>query len=247
MRFLIGIDDTDNAGSRGTGFRARELAGILSNSGCGEIVGVTRHQLFVHENIPYTSHNSSACIIIESDSDTFMRQNIINISSAYLIENSAEGSDAGLCVCLYNEVNNRIVQFGRKAKIEVLKMETAYELAGECNIFLQGYTGNKQGIIGALAACGLYKSGNDGRFLLVKGMRELTGIFPAKEILFKTNIDLIKTISNSFLFNFEAIELTEWWKPILENGKAILYVEPINENKNEFKVISREHIKNLSS
>jgi len=66
MKIFIAIDDTDNLESRGTGFRARELAGLLQKEKCGQIIGVTRHQLFVNENIPYTSHNSSACISLES-------------------------------------------------------------------------------------------------------------------------------------------------------------------------------------
>jgi hypothetical protein len=66
MKILVAIDDTDNLESKGTGFRARELAALLHQNDFGHIIGVTRHQLFVHTNIPYTSHNSSACIAMES-------------------------------------------------------------------------------------------------------------------------------------------------------------------------------------
>ena len=56
---LIGLDDTDNAVSRGTGYLARTLLGELARRGCRPI-GVTRHQLLLDARIPYTSHNSSA-------------------------------------------------------------------------------------------------------------------------------------------------------------------------------------------
>ena len=58
--FLIGIDDTDNETSPGTGRLARKLQeeciprGLIS-------LGVTRHQFLVDPAIAYTSHNSGAC------------------------------------------------------------------------------------------------------------------------------------------------------------------------------------------
>lgn len=56
MRYLIGIDDTDNLESRGTGFRARQLLQRLAEAGFARPLGITRHQLYVHSDIPYTSH-----------------------------------------------------------------------------------------------------------------------------------------------------------------------------------------------
>jgi hypothetical protein len=42
IKLLIGIDDTDNADSRGAGFLAHQLeASVL-----GKVNGITRHQLF---------------------------------------------------------------------------------------------------------------------------------------------------------------------------------------------------------
>ena len=64
MRYLIGIDDTDNLESRGTGHRARQLAQFLID--LAEPLRITRHQLLVVPEIPYTSHNSSAAICIQN-------------------------------------------------------------------------------------------------------------------------------------------------------------------------------------
>jgi hypothetical protein len=62
MTLLIAIDDTDNAESIGTGRLSRMLAEELTKQGMIRQTSVTRHQLLVHPDIPYTSHNSSACI-----------------------------------------------------------------------------------------------------------------------------------------------------------------------------------------
>ena len=65
MRIYVGFDDTDAPSSdRGTGKLARWFEKEVP-SGC-RLVGVVRQQLLVDEAIPYTSHNSSARVILES-------------------------------------------------------------------------------------------------------------------------------------------------------------------------------------
>jgi hypothetical protein len=65
MTVFIGLDDTDNLESRGTGWLARDIAAELSAD--YPVVGVTRHQLLVDPRVPYTSHNSSAAITLDVD------------------------------------------------------------------------------------------------------------------------------------------------------------------------------------
>ncbi|MDD4254161.1 MAG: ABC transporter substrate-binding protein, partial [Methanofollis sp.] len=60
MTVYVAMDDTDNLESRGTGRLARNVAAALSET--YDIYGVTRHQLFFNEAIPYTSHNSCAVV-----------------------------------------------------------------------------------------------------------------------------------------------------------------------------------------
>jgi hypothetical protein len=62
VKIFIGIDDTDNLETRGTGYQARTLGQSLSEAGLFEMRTVTRHQLLVDRRIPFTSHNSSACL-----------------------------------------------------------------------------------------------------------------------------------------------------------------------------------------
>ena len=49
----ISMDDTDSLESRGTGSLARTIAKKLANH--YKIFGVTRHQLYEHPDIPFTS------------------------------------------------------------------------------------------------------------------------------------------------------------------------------------------------
>ena len=67
MNYLIGIDDTDNKESRGTGFNSRQLVAAIEVENLGHVVGITRHQLFVHPEIPYTFQNSSACLDVTNN------------------------------------------------------------------------------------------------------------------------------------------------------------------------------------
>lgn len=45
MKILIGVDDTDNLESRGTGFHSREMGRLLTEKGLGTLINVSRHQL----------------------------------------------------------------------------------------------------------------------------------------------------------------------------------------------------------
>ena len=61
---IIGLDDTDVLGTRGTGYLARTIAGVLAET--YPLLGVTRHQLLVHPQIPCTKNNSCAGILLDA-------------------------------------------------------------------------------------------------------------------------------------------------------------------------------------
>ena len=79
----------------------------------------------------------------------------------------APGSDPGLCVVEPAALRDRerLLAFGQTAKERVLTKEDAWALARseEGTIALSEHGGTGQGIIGALAGCGLRLSGMDGR------------------------------------------------------------------------------------
>jgi len=75
MTLYLGIDDTDTRESRGTGRLARMIAAELARSYV--VTGVTRHQLFIHPSIPYTSttvaRSSTSRMRITGPVPTFFR------------------------------------------------------------------------------------------------------------------------------------------------------------------------------
>jgi hypothetical protein len=242
-RWLIGIDDTDNFESRGTGFLSREMGRLLTEAKIGKLLGVTRHQLLFDRRIPYTSHNSSACLEVESEK----KYKLQKFCADYLIKESADGSDAGLCIVLYEKVTEEIMNWGVRAKKEIITQEEAREIAKKNNIFLEGYTGTKGGIIGSLAAVGLHKGGNDGRFLWIKGMRDIVGIFSISEIKKITGVEEILTIQNQELPEDTKIFLGDWWRPVLKNNKSIIFVERKNEINYGWQIVSKDYIKSISN
>lgn len=243
MKLLIAIDDTDNKQSRGTGFLARTLAVRLENAGLAKISGITRHQLFVHEDIPFTSHNSAACIASEGN-----EIGKINYLCRSLIRSeSATGSDPGLCIAGEDLVDEDVIGWGRRAKKEVLALPEAQKLAAQKGISLEGLGGTNGGMIGALAAVGLHKTGNDGRFLWVKGMRKYMGVMCINEIFAETGVEEIKYGEETLKEMDSRVLMPEWWRPVLMDRKRILLVEKSESDLYEYNVIPKDHLKRISS
>jgi hypothetical protein len=97
MKIYLGFDDTDNLDSDfGTGKVARGFAAELPG-GC-RLWGVVRQQLLVDDAIPYTSHNSSACLIIEASGNGRLLPDLAERAAAHLSRHAAVGSDPGVCL-----------------------------------------------------------------------------------------------------------------------------------------------------
>lgn len=233
MRYLIGIDDTDNLDSRGTGFRARQLGMRLGEAGLAELLGITRHQLFVHPDIPYTSHNSSACLEVRLENGSF--DELRDYCRDYLAAESAEGSDAGLCIAAFDAVADATVNFGRSAKEIILTREQAHDMAQAEGLHLEGVTGERIGVIGALSAVGLRRGGHDGRFIWLKGVRELSGTATAGYLLEETGIDAVETVDGRAVTGKATVRVDPWPRPVLLNGRAVLLVQETEEDNAAFE------------
>jgi hypothetical protein len=246
MKYLIGIDDTDNKESRGTGFRARNMASLIEENELGHVLGITRHQLFVHPSIAYTSQNSSACLEVESDRPESLRL----FCREFLLNDSAPGSDAGICFSYYDKIPDEIMDWGNRAKRIVLKMEDALNMASKYNIYIEGLTGEKIGVIGALASIGLRKGGNDGRFIWLQGnqIRELNGIQTVQELKEKIGLSAALTREGVSVADKERIHLHDWVRPVLQNNKIIIYVEKSDDYENyDWKLASKEYHQSISN
>ena len=86
MKVFICIDDTDNLESIGTGHLAARLAADLEEKNWGKSSFITRHQLFVHPDVPYTSHNSAMCF--EADLHDAFLSPLIDHAASFLKQHS---------------------------------------------------------------------------------------------------------------------------------------------------------------
>ncbi len=159
--FYLSFDDTDTLESPGTG---HVLEAFLRSLPC-ESSFISRHQLFVSRDVPYTSHNSAMCAELWGEID---EQTLIGLAAAHLLKTFAPGADPGLCVADAERMRSPelLVRWGYRAKKEVLTKADAYALASACGVHLSEHGGTGQGVVGALAAVGLRFGGQDGR---VKG------------------------------------------------------------------------------
>ncbi|AFY51250.1 hypothetical protein Nos7524_5538 [Nostoc sp. PCC 7524] len=236
MRLLIGIDDTDNITSGATGHLARHLRKEIVEQQLAQTISISRHQLFLSPEIPYTSHNSSACIMVETTPEklTFLT----DFCREYLMKYSEAGSDVGLCVANWDQVNLTVQAFSKQAKETVLTQSQAYCVAVQAGLFLEGLTGTRQGIIGALAAVGLRKTENDGRFIWLPGLYELSGVYTASQLYQSISIDCIQDLAGGQISDDSKIKIPDnstirtspWPRPVLIDGKAVMLVVKASED-----------------
>jgi hypothetical protein len=222
MILYLAIDDTDDIESKGTGDIAEEIAALIQEENLGETSSVTRHQLYIHDDIPYTSHNSSMCFII-SDVLEDNYNKIIKLASEYLLKESSELSDPGLCICNVENVDIvSLIKYGYQAKTEVLSKQYAYDFSKKHFIFLNEYGGTGDGVIGALAGIGLRLSGNDGRF---KGKHKIDdGNYTIQKLLENTTIEKVYDITNDKYLEDETINLSGKIKSVLLHNQRVLPV-----------------------
>jgi hypothetical protein len=236
MKILIAIDDTDNLESPGTGHLASILSDSFERNGWGKGGPVTRHQLYVHEDIPYTSHNSSMCF--EADIDRNDLEHVTSYCQDFLVKESAPGSDPGLCIVDREALKSEeaLIEYGKKAKYHVLNKDSAYKLAESLNVHLSEHGGTGDGIIGALAGTGLRLSGNDGRFKGHFKIGNEKDRMPVKEVLKRTGVDSVQTEDGVILKNDASIQLGKRIKAVLLNSKEVVLVFPVINNEAEGRI-----------
>ena len=229
MKLLICIDDTDNLGSKGTGSIADELRQLIEKEGYGHCGFVTRHQLLLHKDIPYTSHNSSMCFdceILDSvvgDPKTY--EKFLSKLYEHLKKESATGSDPGLAVAKVEGLPiPLILNFGMSAKRMILTKEEAYKLADQLGIYLQEAGGTGQGVIGALAGIGLRLGGNDGE---LKGAPKefIEGeIYTVAQLMENKKLQVVWDQNQNPLSLDDRVLISWKAKFLMEQGKVVLRV-----------------------
>ena len=223
MRIYVGFDDTDTLESdRGTGKLARWFEAVLPE-GC-RLWGVVRQQLLVDPAIPYTSHNSSACAVVDCPDLSYLER-LAQKAVAHIEAHSPEGSDPGLCVAAHGDpALFRLTPFGLACTQRVVTKADAVAAAEGVHLSAHGGTGD--GIIGAAAGVGLTSYGWSGRFIEFGGLRD----FP-QDVLVKTlqqaGIRVVSLDRDGLVPGAEDIvETAGWLRPRLLGGYPVLLVAP---------------------
>jgi hypothetical protein len=225
MRILLSIDDTDNLESRGTGEIASLIAGAVEQQGWGTTGIVTRHQLLVHPDIPYTSHNSAMCFQAELQEGCLDR--VIDFARDFLDHECAEGSDPGLCVAVLDRIGAapELIAFGQRAKREVITMPEAFELAGRLGVHLSEHGGTGQGVIGALAGAGLRLWGNDGRMKGSLEFPEAGRPLRVADLLEHPGVDAVRCLAGGTVDLGDLVAVGEKPKTVLLGGISVLLLQ----------------------
>jgi len=213
---IIGLDDTDMLGTRGTGHLARAIADDLAQS--YPLLGVTRHQLLVHPQIPCTKNNSCAGILL--DAPAADAQRVLERVAALMLADFIQGSDPGLCVAV--DVPADITTFGCRVQHEIVTRADARDLAAAHSLPLLGLGGDESGIIGALAAVGLAACGEDGRYVQVGRSRDLSGLQPVAALL-EAGIAAVRTRDGQPVI--EGWVDTDRLRPARRGGQPVAVVE----------------------
>lgn len=236
MRIYIGFDDTDTVDSnRGTGKLARWFENELPES--YRLWGVIRQQLLLDPSIPYTTHNSSACVVIETSNHDSI-DDLISRAVHHIKHHFIEGSDPGLCIISENHpALPGLIHFGRMCATRVVTQKEAIEAASGSH--LSGHGGTNDGIIGAAAAVGLTAHGWGGRFIEYGRLRD----FPKKVLvsdLERSGIMVVSVDRDAPVpAQEDVVDTKGWLRPRLMGGKPGL---PVTfKGKNLWKTIGEKN------
>ena len=238
MRIYFGFDDTDTVDSdRGTGKLARWFENELPKS-CRSR-GIVRQQLLLDPSIPYTTHNSSACAIIETP-DTSFTDELISRAVNHIERHFIPGSDPGLCVASEdNPALSKLIHFGRTCTTRVVTQKEAVQVA--VGAHLSGHGGTQDGIIGAAAAVGLTAHGWGGRFIEFGRLRD----FPEKVSVSDLEQSKIAVVSvdrdAQVLAPEDVVDTKGWLRPRLWGGRPVLPVT--HKNNGHWETVGEKNKK----
>ena len=239
-RYILGIDDTDMPGTRGTGALARMLAATLGSEGLGQVTCITRHQLYRHPSVPFTSQNSSASLDLSCADPSAL----FEFTARFVAGESPEGSDPGIAMAAWDKINQEMVRWGRMAKSRLLSRTGAHSIASESELMLRGLGGSHDGIIGALASLGLRRFGDDGRVLWHhrRALRELDGRMKVAELERLSGASVMEAGTETMLDSGITIETNGWVRPSWSAHAEILYAHRKQDEEDVWQLLTKEEL-----
>lgn len=220
----IGIDDTDTLDSPGTNQLARRLASSLPH-GFTFLVAL-RHQLLFDPRVPYTSKNGCASLLVRVDAGHGAEE-LVPLLGERIREWYVPGSDPGLCVA--TRVPAEVADFARRAQREIVRQDEARALARAFGIYLEGFGGTEDGVIGALAGVGLLAAGDDGRVVHHPGWEwpDDFGGPRSVEQLRARGVTEVREASTEQAVRSGIVDVGKRLRPSWRGGRVVLYVESI--------------------
>ena len=219
MRIFLGFDDTDDADADfGTGRVVRDFCGLVGDRAA--VVGVIRHQLPRLAGIPYTSHNSSACVMLEAPGRESL-PGLVELAAGHLQRVSAPGADPGLCVAAAEDIPAALADFGLECNGR--KVSQADAMRAAAGFTLLGLGGSNDGIIGAAAAVGLTRRGWSGRYIIWRNMRALPDPVSVAELA----AEGVRTVSvdrDALVPRPDDLVAGGWIRPAVLAGEPVLQV-----------------------
>lgn len=212
---FLGIDDTDNPASGGTGRLARAVGAALA--GDFRLMGVTRHQLLVSPQIPYTKNNSCNVVHLEGHPSL---EALAGRAAELVRRASLPGSDPGVCLALGEMAAGS--DFGLRAKRELLTPDQAAAEATATGAILLAVGGDGSGVIGALAGVCLAAGGQDGRFVQLGQVREMRGLVTVGELL-RAGVREVRSEEGELVTD-GWVETQDKVRPALREGQPLLFV-----------------------
>jgi hypothetical protein len=221
MRIYVAFDDTDTVDSdRGTGKLARWFEQELPPG--SRLWGVVRQQLLVDPAIPYTTHNSSACAVIESEDDS-PPDELIAKAVRHIERHFISGSDPGLCVAQEGHpALANLTRFGRTCASAIVTQQDALDACS--GIHLSGHGGTNDGIIGAAAAVGLTAYGWSGRLIEFGRLRDFSEPVPVSDLERSGMIVVSMGRDSQVPSPADLVDTKKWLRPRFWGGKAVLPV-----------------------
>lgn len=235
----ICIDDTDEIGyEKSTGMISEEIQEYIASK-YAKCSLITRHQLFIHEDIPYTSHNSSMCFTVNLSFE--QKQDVINFVITHIEKYSAPTSQPGICIGFEKDIKDikKLINFGFDAKTKVLSKDDAYAMAKEINFHLSEHKNGGQGVIGAVAGVALRLFGSDGR---VKGNIKLQkDSISVKELLEDESIDEVQFEDGSQASEDIVVFLGDKLKRVMLKHKSVVLIQ---KSENGYELLKTEQLRN---